>query len=666
MYSLIILFPLLGFLIPACFGRFLGGRGVCILTCLSVLSAWVLSCVAFYEVGIGGSPCYVKIAPWIVSGFFDAHWGLLFDSLTVVMLFVVTSISSCVLLYSVSYMEGDPYISRFMSYITLFTFGMLGLVTSADFLQLFAFWELIGVASFLLINFWFTRLQANKSAIKAMIMNRIGDVGLALGICLLYCKTGSTQFSVIFAMAASLANVPFAFWGFEVDTLTLACILLLIGATGKSAQLGLHTWLPDAMEAPTPISALLHAATLVTAGVFLIARCSSLFEYAPMALTCVTFLGGMTALFAATTGVVQNDLKRVIAYSTCSQLGYMVFACGLSSYSVGIFHLMNHAFFKALLFLSAGAVIHAFSDEQDMRRMGGVGILLPITLVLFEIGSLALIGFPFLTGFYSKDVILEVAYAKYSINGSFAYYCGTFAALFTSYYSFRLLFLTFFGETRSFKADIKSLHESPFFMLIPLTFLAFGSLFVGYCFKDMMIGLGTDFWGTAIFTLPSNGVWVESEYIPQGIKLIPIFAGAFGAIIAYSINISAPDYTYRLKTSLIGRNLYKFLNKRWFFDKTYNAFIGYPTVKFGYDVTLRTLDKGVFEWVGPSGIISSTPFLTRLMNRFHSGFVYHQAFVVIMALISFIGFQFIYDASVIAGLLDIRLFLLFPLILLFS
>jgi NADH:ubiquinone oxidoreductase subunit 5 (subunit L)/multisubunit Na+/H+ antiporter MnhA subunit len=367
----------------------------------------------------------------------------------------------------------------------------------------------------------------------------------------------------------------------------------------------------------------------------------------------------MTALFAATTGVVQNDLKRVIAYSTCSQLGYMVFACGLSHYSVGIFHLMNHAFFKALLFLSAGAVIHAFHDEQDMRKMGGVAVLLPMTLVFFEIGSLALIGFPFLTGFYSKDVILEVAYARYSVSGQFAYWCGTFAALFTSYYSFRLLFLTFLGKTRAFRPSIESLHEAPFFMAIPLILLAFGSIFIGYSMKDMLIGLGTDFWGTAIFSLPEKGLWVESEYIPQGVKMIPIFCGAFGAWFAYCINVLEGMGTYRAKTSWLGRQLYTFLNKRWVFDKVYNVFIAYPTLKFGYEVTFRSLDKGFFEWVGPSGVLTTVPQITKKMSKIQSGYIYHYAFVILIALTCLIGFHGF-------NICDARLFVLFPLLFLFS
>ena len=447
MFLLIVLLPLLGSIAAGFFGRFLGFRGAAIITTSCVLTSSILSCIAFYEVALSGSPCYIKLAPWFFSEMFDASWGFYFDSLTVVMLIVVTFVSTLVHIYSISYMSGDPHIPRFMCYLSIFTFFMLMLVTADNFIQMFFGWEGVGLASYLLISFWFTRLQASKSSIKAMLLNRVGDFGLALGIMALFSVFKTVDFVTVFACAGQFAETSFIFCNFKLDTLNTICILLFIGAVGKSAQLGLHTWLPDAMEGPTPVSALIHAATMVTAGVFMIARCSPLFEYAPKALVVVTFVGAMTCFFAATTGIVQNDLKRVIAYSTCSQLGYMVFACGISNYSVGVFHLMNHAFFKALLFLSAGSVIHALSDEQDMRKMGGLIQLLPFTYAMMLIGSFSLAGFPFLTGFYSKDVILELAYAKYTISGNFAYWLGCICVLFTSYYSFRLLFLTFVTPT---------------------------------------------------------------------------------------------------------------------------------------------------------------------------------------------------------------------------
>ena len=684
MYLLIVLLPFLGFLSAGGFGRFLGSRGAALVSTTLVCFSAFLSCIAFYEVAYSGCPCYFQGAPWISSELFDASWGFFFDSLTVVMLVVVTFVSSLVHLYSISYMSEDPHLPRFMSYLSIFTFFMLMLVTGDNFLQMFFGWEGVGVASYLLINFWFTRLQANKSAIKAMLVNRVGDFGLALGIMGIFSIFQSLDFTTVFACCSQFANsgsfemIPssirpttFLFCTFEVDILTTLCLLLFVGAIGKSAQLGLHTWLPDAMEGPTPVSALIHAATMVTAGVFMIARCSPLFEYAPTALVVITFLGAMTSFFAATTGVVQNDLKRVIAYSTCSQLGYMVFACGLSQYSVGVFHLMNHAFFKALLFLSAGSVIHALSDEQDMRKMGGILHVLPFTYVMMGIGSLALIGFPFLTGFYSKDVILEVAYAKYTLSGNFAYWLGSLSALFTSYYSFRLLYLTFFGETHaqkqmtgspltnSFKPSLAHIHDAPFLMGFPLILLAFGSLFVGYLGKDMMIGLGTSFWGNALYTLPQNTLTVESEYIPQIIKSVPLFFSVFGAFLAYQINLSSEGLrrTYVWKTSLLGRNLYTFLNKRWLFDKVYNDFFVKTALSFGYQVSLKTLDKGMIEILGPYGIALTFQSLSQSIQKIQSGYIYHYAFTMLLGLTLLITMVGLWDF--ISFWIDNRLYFLF-------
>jgi len=509
---------------------------------------------------------------------------------------------------------------------------MLMLVTADNFLQMFFGWEGVGLASYLLINFWFTRLQASKASIKAMLVNRVGDFGLALGIMALFSVAKTLDFSTAFACAPHLASIHLIFCNVEFHALTCICILLFIGAVGKSAQLGLHTWLPDAMEGPTPVSALIHAATMVTAGVFMIARCSPLFEYAPKALVVVTFLGAMTCFFAATTGIVQNDLKRVIAYSTASQLGYMVFVCGLSHYSVGVFHLMNHAFFKALLFLTAGSVIHALADEQDMRKMGGLVQLLPFTYAMMCIGSFALVGFPFLTGFYSKDVILEVAYAKYTVSGNFAYFLGSICVLFTSYYSFRLLFLTFLAPTATFKPSLPTVHDAPGIMAFPLMILALGSLFVGYMAKDMMIGLGTGFWSNALFVLPKNSVLLESEFIPQTQKFLPVIFTLAGAGIAYVVNITHIFASYRLKMTYLGKRFYTFFNKRWFFDKVFNDFIAENALRFGYHISFKTLDKGSFEILGPSGIAHTFLNITQYISKLQTGIIYHYAVVMLLGL----------------------------------
>tara|TARA_B100000925_G_scaffold131773_1_gene98537 strand:- start:1747 stop:3798 length:2052 start_codon:yes stop_codon:yes gene_type:complete len=632
MYLSIVFLPLIGFLTAISFGRFLSFRGAALVTTFCTMSAFALSCVAFYEVGLCGCTCSIQLAPWFISELFDAQWGFLFDSLTVVMLVVITSVSSLVHLYSISYMEGDPHLPRFMSYLSLFTFCMLMLVTGDNFIQLFFGWEGVGLASFLLINFWYTRVSANKSAIKAMVMNRIGDVGLALGIFGIFISFKTVDYSTVFACAPYFQDSTFIFFGFELPLLTTICILLFVGSVGKSAQLGLHTWLPDAMEGPTPVSALIHAATMVTAGVFLVARCSPLFEYAPDALTVVATVGAMTAFFAATTGLVQNDLKRVIAYSTCSQLGYMVFACGLSNYSVGVFHLMNHAFFKALLFLGAGAIIHAVADEQDMRKMGGLVQLLPFTFAMMMIGTLALVGFPFLTGFYSKDAILEVTYARYSLTGEFAFWLGCASALCTSYYSFRLVCLAFLGPVNAPKSTMAGVHEPSVPMSLPLILLAFGSIFVGFMGKDALIGLGTTFWGNAIFTLPQNVNILESEYIPQHIKLIPLGLTILGCILAFSLNYAGSRTSLFLKTSNLGRQLYIFLNKRWLFDKVYNDYVAKPALSFGYQVSFKAIDKGILEFLGPIGISQTVLQISKETRGVQTGYVYHYAFIMLCGL----------------------------------
>ena len=532
MYLSIIFLPLLGSIFSGLFGRFLTPKGAACVSILGISLACVISTILFFEVGLSGSPCYIKLSPWLDCEMFDACWGFYFDSLTVSMCFTVTLISTLVHLYSTSYMSHDPHQPRFMAYLSLFTFFMLMLITADNFIQLFLGWEGVGLCSYLLINFWFTRLQANKAAIKAMVINRVGDVGLALGVFSIFVVFKTCDYSVVFSLVPHVSDVTYSFLGFQVDALSTIGLLLFVGAVGKSAQIGLHTWLPDAMEGPTPVSALIHAATMVTAGVYLIIRCSPLYEYSGFALTIITIFGALTAFIAGTIGLVQNDLKKVIAYSTCSQLGYMVFACGLSNYSVSMFHLINHAYFKALLFLSAGSVIHALNDEQDMRRMGGLLQVLPYTYVMILIGSLALMGFPFLTGFYSKDVILEIAYAKYSLHGTFAHWLGVLSAGITAFYSFRLIYLTFISNPNGYKNAMQNAHDAPLPMAIPLFILCIGSIFVGYLTKDLFIGLGTPFWNNAIFIAPENLTMIDAEFIPTYIKWLPVIVSLFGAILS--------------------------------------------------------------------------------------------------------------------------------------
>jgi len=596
MYSLLVRLPLVGSLLSAT--GFIFGTGGGYLATRMLMSSFVLSVIAFLEVGLGGTIVTYTYTPWIVSGYLDLQWGFLFDSLTVTILVVVTGVSSMVHLYSLEYMGGDPHLPRFISYLSLFTFFMLVLVTGDNLLQRFLGWEGIGLSSYLLINFWFTRLQANKAAIKAMLVNRVGDIGLALAMLLVFIEYGTLNYSIRFSIAPY--EVGTNFLGVNFNTLNLLGVFLRVGTAGKSAQLGLHTWLPDAMEGPTPVSARIHAATLVTAGVFRLARISPIIEFSTM-LPIIAVIGGTTALFAATTGLLQNDIKRVIAYSTCSQLGYIVFACGVSAYSVGVFHLANHAFFKALLFLSAGSVIHAMSDEQDIRRMGGLVSLLPFSYAIILIGSLALIGFPYLTGFYSKDVILEVAYGSYSVSGQFAYVMGTMAAFFTAFYSNRLLYLTFRSSPNGHKSVISGVHDAPVKMALPLVVLSFGAIFIGYLSRDRIIGLGTPFWEHARFTHPDHLSSIDGEFLPHLAKVFPTMVAITGALLAILLYHTATTSMYEYKVSPTGVWLYTMLNRKWMWDKMYGN-LSQSVLNHGYRSTYLVVDRGVIESCGPLGL----------------------------------------------------------------
>lgn len=664
MYLTIITLPIVSAIISGFGGRFIGSKGSQILTTSCLLVSAILSIIAFYEVGILGSPCYITGFTWIDSGLFNLNYGLLFDSLTVVMLIVVTVIATLVNLYSVEYMSHDPHQPRFFSYISIFTFAMLILVTANNYLQMFIGWEGVGVSSYLLINFWFTRIQANKSAIKAMIVNRVGDFGLALGIMAIYYVYRSIDFSVIFASSYYLFNSKILFLNYEIDAITIISLLLFIGAIGKSAQIGLHTWLPDAMEGPTPVSALIHAATMVTAGVFMIIRSSPLLEFTHNALVIITIIGAITAFFAATTGVTQNDLKRVIAYSTCSQLGYMIFACGLSSYSVSLFHLMNHAFFKALLFLSAGSVIHAIADEQDMRKMGGFVQIIPFTYVLILIGSLSLMGIPFLTGFYSKDVILELAFANFHVYSSFSYWLGTISALFTSFYSFRLIYLTFFNKTNAFKETVSNMHDAPIIMIIPLFLLGLGSIFIGYLTKDMIIGMGTHFWGNALFTLPQNILILQSEFLPYYIKMIPVIFSILGALLSFIVYMSIYKFIYKLNITPLGIQLYTLFNKKYYFDIIYNEFIVKKLLSFGYNISFKILDRGFIELFGPYGLSSSIIKFSNKLTRFQSGYIYHYIFVIFISVTLLLALIIL--SNVFNVIIDFRLFFVWLFVIIFA
>jgi NADH-ubiquinone oxidoreductase chain 5 len=622
--------PLIGATIAGLMGRFIGEKGAGYITCLTMLLTTFMAWTIFIDVGIHGIPTYLKLFNWIDSGLLTVNMGLQYDSLTAVMLIVVTTISTLVHIFSTGYMKGDPHVPRFMSYLSLFTFFMLILVTADNILQLFIGWEGVGLCSYLLINYWFTRIQANKSAILAMVVNRVGDVAIAIGMFIIYITFGTLEFSTIFAIAPYIQETGILFiGGYAVPVIEIIGILILIGAAGKSAQVGLHIWLPSAMEGPTPVSALIHAATMVTAGVFLIIRCSPLIEYAPTALVVIAIVGAITAFMAATIGVVQNDIKKVIAYSTCSQLGYMVFACGISNYAISVFHLMNHAFFKALLFLSAGCVIHAMADEQDMRKLGGLISTLPFTYSMMVIGSLSLMGFPFLTGFYSKDAILEVAYASYTFQGTFGHWLGTISAFFTAFYSFRLLYLTFISDPLSPQTSLKHSHESPANMSIPLIILAFGSIFVGWFFRDMMIGPGTPFWlDNAIFIRFTNYNLFEAEFLAPSIKFLPVILSILGALLGFSLYFFFVNLATSFKTSIFGRTLYTFLSNKWHWDYIYNSLVAAPIFAWGHNVSYKVLDRGLFEYLGPFGITRLLSFITCQLSGFQSGLVYNYAFSI--------------------------------------
>jgi len=660
MYLLLVFFPLIGFTISLFFGRFISPRGTALITCTFLILSFILSCLSFFEVGLSRSPVYIKLSPWIDSELFDASWGFMFDSLTVSMCVLVTCISSLVHIYSTGYMSHDPHQPRFMSYLSLFTFFMLMLITSDNFIQLFFGWEGVGLCSYLLINFWFTRLQANKSAIKAMVINRIGDFGLALGIFSIFVAFKTVDYSTVFSLIPYFDGYSISFLQFNFDLVTLIGLLLFIGAIGKSAQLGLHTWLPDAMEGPTPVSALIHAATMVTAGVYLIIRCSPIYEYSSSALFYITVVGALTAFFAASIGVFQNDLKKVIAYSTCSQLGYMVFACGLSNYSISMFHVLNHAYFKALLFLSAGSVIHALSDEQDMRRMGGLIQLLPFTYTMIVIGSLALMGFPFLTGFYSKDVILEIAYSKYNFLGTFAHWLGITSASITAFYSFKLIYLTFLAAPNGYKSSMQSVHDAPFSMGLPLFFLSICSIFVGYLTKDLFIGLGTPFWNGSILILPHHLNIIDAEFIPIHIKWIPFFVSIFGGSLAVCLYhlLLRLSFSFYNNTSLF-IFIYTFFNKKWFFDRLQNELIGSSLLKIGYAITYKTIDKGLIEFFGPSGISNMVFIVSKQVSDLESGKINQYAFLMFICTTLLVSISLV--LSVIAPYIDLQLSFMFVL-----
>ena len=633
LYKAVVFLPLLGAIIAGLFGRFVGNRGAQLVTCTLVGLPALLSAVIFKEIALDHHTLTVPLFTWIQSGGVDAAWALKFDTLTAVMLVVVTWVSFMVHVYSIGYMHHDPGIQRFQSYLSLFTFAMLMLVTSDNLIQLFFGWEGVGVASYLLIGFWYEKPTACAAAIKAFVVNRVGDFGFALGIFAAFFVFDSVNFSAIFAAAPDKAALTVTFFGVQWHAITIICLLLFVGAMGKSAQLGLHTWLPDAMEGPTPVSALIHAATMVTAGVFMVARMSPLFEYSETALAVVTLVGAATAIFAATVGCVQNDIKRIIAYSTCSQLGYMFFAIGVSAYQAGIFHLLTHAFFKALLFLGAGSVIHAMSDEQDIRRMGGIWKHIKATYVLMFIGSLALAGIPPFAGFYSKDTILEAAWASHSTVGHIAFWLGVGAAFLTAFYSWRLLILTFHGKPRASERVMAHVHESPMVMVLPLAVLATGAVLSGKLGYDLFVGHEfAEFWGPAIKL--THDTLHQAHEVPEWVGMLPTIMGVSGILVAYAVYLGAPGLPGVLATRL--RPLYLFLLNKWYFDELYDRVFVRPAFVVGRGLW-KGGDGALIDGVGPDGIAAATRVIARRFSALQSGYLYHYAFAMIIGLAAFMS-----------------------------
>ncbi|MEE7475039.1 NADH-quinone oxidoreductase subunit L [Methylobacterium hispanicum] len=686
MYHAIVFFPLIGALVAGLFGRLIGARASEYVTTACLAFAALLSWGVFIE---GGEAVRVQVATWFTAGDLTVDWAFRIDTLTRVMLVVVTSVSTLVHLYSIGYMHEDPHRPRFFAYLSLFTFAMLMLVTADNLVQMFFGWEGVGLASYLLIGFWYEKPSANAAAMKAFIVNRVGDFGFSLGIFLVFVLFGAVGFDGIFPRVGEFKDATFHFLGYDWHALTLACLLLFMGAMGKSAQFLLHTWLPDAMEGPTPVSALIHAATMVTAGVFMVARLSPLFELAPNALIVVTVIGGITAFFAATVGLVQNDIKRVIAYSTCSQLGYMFVALGVGAYAAGVFHLFTHAFFKALLFLGAGSVIHAMHHEQDMRNMGSLRPYIPFTTAMMAIGTLALIGFPFTAGYYSKDAIIEAAYMSTRPGHTLAFFATVIAAFFTSFYSWRLFFMTFEGPARwvhhgahghddhhapavahsatAHEADgapghhegvahddkghdiepashsavehhdhaPHTPHESPLVMTIPLAVLAFGALFAGLIFKNRFIGEGMDaFWGHALAHGPDNHIMHDIHNVPGLVAALPFVMMLAGFVVAFWMYIRRPELPHRLAEQQ--PSLYRFLLNKWYFDELYDRIFVRPAKGFGIFLW-KQVDGRAIDGAGPDGIAARVIDVTRGVVRFQTGYVYHYAFVMLIGVAGLIS-----------------------------
>ncbi len=636
MGALLVFLPLFAALFAGFFHKWTGERIAQIVTSGAVILSAIFSAKLFIDINLNqGEPQIITLMSWISSGAFQVDWALRIDQLTTIMLVVVTFVSAVVHVYSIGYMSHDQHKARFMSYLSLFTFAMLMLITADNLIQMYFGWEGVGVASYLLIGFWNHKDSANRASIKAFVVNRVGDFGFALGIATVFAVFGTVAFDDIFSQIDNQKDAVFHFFGYDIHAVTLACFLLFMGAMGKSAQLGLHTWLPDAMEGPTPVSALIHAATMVTAGVFMVVRLSPLFEYAPIVLNFITIIGALTAFLAATIALTQNDIKRVIAYSTMSQLGYMFFALGVTAYGAAMFHLFTHAFFKALLFLGAGSVIHAMSDEQDMRNMGGIYKKIPFTYVMMWIGNLALVGLPIFAGYYSKDMILETAYASHTPLGDMAFWFGILAAVMTAFYSWRLLIMTFHGKPRASKKVMDHVHESPWIMNAPLIILMIGAIFSGMWGYDYFVGHGRfEFWGDTL-SMSIRDILEAAHHVPYWVKKLPIVAGLLGIGLAYWMYLLNPQAP-KTSTQLFAP-LYKLFKNKWFFDVTYDflfvrfsLFLGRIFSNYG--------DKEIIDRYGPNGVALTIRKATRKISQIQTGYIFNYATTMLAGLVLILGY----------------------------
>jgi NADH-ubiquinone oxidoreductase chain 5 len=632
MYLALIILPLLASIISGFFGRKIGVSGAQWITCSSVITTTILAIIIFFEVGLNNIPVTVKLFRWVDSESLNILWAFNFDSLTVSMLIPVLIVSSLVHLYSIGYMSHDPHNQRFFSYLSLFTFMMIILVTANNFLLMFVGWEGVGVCSYLLVSFWFTRIAANQSSISAFLTNRVGDCFLTIGMFAILWSFGNIDYTTVFSLAPYISE----------NIITLIGICLLIGAMAKSSQVGLHVWLPMAMEGPTPVSALIHAATMVTAGVYLLMRSSPLIEYSSTVLMLCLWLGAITTVFSSLIGLFQQDIKKVIAYSTMSQLGMMVIAVGLSSYNIALFHLVNHAFYKGLLFLAAGSVIHAVADNQDFRKYGGLKIFLPLTYSVMLIASLSLVAFPFMTGFYSKDFILESAYGQFYFSSTVVYFIAVIGAMFTTLYSVKVLYLTFLTNPNGPLANYKIAHEGDIFMSLPLIILAIFSIFFGYVTKDLFIGLGTGFFiDNGIFIHPLHEIMLETEFaVPTTFKLLPLFFTIFLSILSLILSEFLPRILIYFKLSRIGYNIFGFFNQRFLIELFYNLYITDLILKLGGQTT-KILDKGSIEYIGPFGLELALTNLSKTISKLDSGIITSYALYILSGLIVYILVSYI-------------------------